>query len=76
MGFFDDGRPAELFLDVNGKRGTGGMDGMAHDLAVVTSLALQYGCPLEKIRQAVIRHDNDAPAGPLGQAIECFVEKS
>lgn len=72
IGYYKDGRPAEVFLDVASKRGTGGMDSMAHDLAVVASLALQYGCPLETIRSALCRLDNDEPAGPLGQAFDHF----
>ena len=43
---------------------------MARDCAVVTSLALQHGAPLDTIRKALTRLDNNEAAGPLGKAID------
>ena len=47
VGLFPDGRPGELFL-VAKKTGTL-VRGLCHVLAIIISVALQYGVPLETI---------------------------
>jgi hypothetical protein len=65
---FTDGRPAEIFLQ-NHKPGSQS-DANARDSAVAASLALQFGCPLEVLRRAVLRDPRGAPSTPLGCALD------
>jgi len=69
---FADGRPAEVFLQ-NHKPGSQS-DSNARDSAVAASLALQFGCPLEVLRRAVLRDPRGAPSTPLGAALDHLIE--
>jgi hypothetical protein len=56
---FDDGRLGEVFI-TNHKAGS--MAGInASDAAVVCSIALQYGVPLDVIRHALMRDSHGRP---------------
>ena len=68
VSFFDDGRLAEIFIG-NGKAGSG-TDTAAKDSAVVASLALQFGVPLETIRRALLRDSRGVASSPLGAALD------
>jgi len=57
-----------VFLDAS-KPGSA-MQAMARDAAVLASLALQYGVPLETIRAALTRDDADGPSGPLCRLLD------
>jgi hypothetical protein len=65
---FDDGRLAEISL-TNGKVGSDA-DTAARDSAVVCSIALQYGVPVDVIRKALLRDSDGQPNGPLGIALD------
>jgi ribonucleoside-diphosphate reductase alpha chain len=56
-------RLAEIFLG-NGRAAA------AKDSAVVASLALQFGVPLETIRRALLRDPRDVASSPLGVALD------
>jgi hypothetical protein len=72
IGRFDDGRLGEIFI-VNHKAGS--MAGInASDAAVVASIALQYGVPLDVIRKALMRDPRGGPSGPLAAALDLVVE--
>lgn len=65
FGVFDDGAPAEVF--VTGAKAGSDVQGIARDAAVLLSLALQYGVPLETVRHSVTRSDeNNTPASLVG----------
>jgi hypothetical protein len=65
---FADGSLAEVFLQ-NHKAGS--MAGInAQDSAVVCSLALQHGVPLETMRRALMRDAHGVASGPLGLALD------
>jgi hypothetical protein len=68
IGRFDDGRPAEIFL-TNHKAGSHA-DTNARDAAVVCSIALQFGVPLDVIRRALMRDSRGRASGPLGVALD------
>ena len=70
---FADGRPAEVFLQ-NHKPGSQS-DANARDSAVAASLALQYGCPIEILRRAVLRDPRGAPSTPLGAALDVIASE-
>jgi ribonucleoside-diphosphate reductase alpha chain len=69
---FDDGRLAEIFL-TNHKSGSDA-DAAAKDSAVVASIALQYGTPVETIRKALLRDGRGIASSPLGVALDLIVE--
>lgn len=64
----DDGRLGEIFLQSNKAGSMAGIN--ASDAAVVTSIALQYGVPLEVIRTALARDINGKASGPLAAALD------
>lgn len=59
LGFYDDGRPGEVFL--NGTKVGTVLDLNACEAAVMASFALQYGAELEVLRHAVKRDASGAP---------------
>jgi hypothetical protein len=67
---FADGRLGEIFLS-NNKAGSDS-DTAARDSAVVCSIALQYGVPLDVIRKALMRDSQGRPNGPLGTALDAI----
>jgi ribonucleoside-diphosphate reductase alpha chain len=71
---FDDGRVAEVFLS-NHKVGSHA-DTAARDSAVVCSLALQFGVPLETIRRALMRDSHGRPNGPLGVVLDLLATEA
>jgi hypothetical protein len=68
IGRFSDGRLAEIFLS-NSKAGSHS-DAAAKDSAVVASLALQHGVPLDVIRKALMRDSHGRASSPLGVALD------
>src|SRR5262249_40544267 len=68
LGFYPSGELGEVFL-VNHKAGSqAGV--LASDAAVVASIALQYGVPLDVIRRALMRDSRGKPSGPLGAVLD------
>jgi hypothetical protein len=68
VGRHPDGKIGELFLSNHRVNSMAGI--MASDAAVVASLALQYGVPLDVIRGALMRDPRGKPSGPLGVALD------
>jgi len=65
-----DGSVQEIFLQ-NHKAGS--MAGInAQDAAVVCSIALQYGVPLDVIRRALMRDAQGRASGPLGTVLDAL----
>ena len=62
-----DGALAELFLNC-GKEGSAA-DIIGRECAVVLSIALQFGTPLDVIFDALPKLADSKPAGPVGMAI-------
>jgi hypothetical protein len=73
IGRFIDGRLAEIFLG-NAKAGSHS-DSSAKDSAVVASLALQHGVPLEVIRRALLRDAQGRASSPLGAALDLLAKE-
>jgi hypothetical protein len=65
---FADGRVAEVFLQNH--KGGSDADVTIRDSAISTSLTLQYGCPLDVLRHAMLQNPDGAAAGALGRAID------
>ena len=70
VGFYADGTPSEVFID-GGKTGQD-IQSTARDAAVVLSLALQHGIPIEAIRHAVTRGASEEPASILGAVVDAL----
>jgi hypothetical protein len=68
---FPDGSIAEIFLS-NGKAGSHS-DAAARDSAVVASIALQFGAPVDVIRKALLRPRGIA-SSPLGTALDMLAK--
>lgn len=68
ISLYSDGALAEIFLQ-NHKAGS--MAGInACDAAVVCSLALQYGVPLDVISKSLMRDAHGRASGPLATALD------
>ena len=73
LGSFPDGRPGELF--VSGSKTGSELDALLNDAAVLASIALQYGAPLEILAHAMGRlGDRRAPASALGAILDAAAE--
>jgi hypothetical protein len=70
---FDDGQVAEIFL--SNHRAGSDADANACDVAVVASIALQFGVPLEVIRKALSRDGHGRARTPLGAALDLIAER-
>jgi hypothetical protein len=68
VGFYPDGRAGEIFL--NADRANSLLDFLMSDAAILASLALQYGAPLDEIRHALKRTTGGAAASPIGHALD------
>ena len=68
IGRFPDGVIGEVFID-GGKSGQD-IQSTARDAAVVLSLALQHGAPIEAIRHAVTRSGSGEAASILGATVD------
>jgi len=68
VGFFNDGSIGEIFL--NGPKVGSAAQIAAHDAAIAASLALQFGCPLETLRHALLKLPTGESAGPLCRALD------
>jgi hypothetical protein len=64
---------AEIFLS-NNKAGSHS-DSAAKDSAVVCSLALQHGVPVETIQKALLRDPRGKPSSPLGMALDILAQE-
>jgi len=68
IGRFNDGRLAEIFLTNHKAGSTAGI--MASDSAVLCSIALQHGVPVETLRRALMRDSAGRAIGPLGVVLD------
>jgi hypothetical protein len=70
IGRFDDGRIAEIFI--NSSKAGSTAEAHAQDAAIIASLALQHGCPLDTIRHALAR--SGGAGGPLAALLNKVVK--
>ena len=68
VGFYVDGTPGEVFVsDV--KAGTHA-DAMTRDCAILLSLCMQHGVPVQTIANAITRDPDGAPSSVIGVLID------
>lgn len=74
ISWFDEGQGAvaEVFLDA-GRPGSG-ISTVSRDAAVLLSLALQHGVPVETLRAALTQGEDGRPAGPIGVLLDMAAE--
>jgi hypothetical protein len=72
IGFYEDGRPSELFLDP--PKYSNDFANLARDAALVISLALQHGITVEEMRDGVGRTEAGVPHSVLGTALDALAE--
>lgn len=72
VGFYPDGRPGEVFIG-GGKTGQD-IQSTARDAAVVLSLAIQHGTPIETIRHAITRDGSGAAVSILGAIVDAIAD--
>jgi hypothetical protein len=68
----EGGELREVFINNHKAGSAAGI--MASDAAVVCSIALQYGVPVEVIRKALARDAQGRASGPLGVALDRIAE--
>lgn len=69
---YADGRLVEIFISNN--RVNSDSDTAAKDSAVVCSIALQFGVPVDVIRKALMRNSRGRASGPLGAVLDQIME--
>jgi hypothetical protein len=71
VGYFDNGRPAELFIS-NHKAGNAS-DVAARDGGILVSFCLQHGCPVETIARALSRNSDGSASGVIDAVLDKLV---
>ena len=66
--WFDDGRLGEVFVGKH--RADSHADACAKDAAILASIALQFGAPLDVLRRALLRDSQGRPSTPIGCALD------
>ena len=66
--WFDDGRLGEVF--VSNHRADSHADSCARDAAILASIALQFGAPLDVLRRALLRDSQGRPSTPIACALD------
>lgn len=74
LGFFDTGELAEIFINVPGRSGSG-IEAVARDAAILTSICLQHGASAETIRHALTRNSDGSAGGPLGAVLDLLAKE-
>ncbi|MFY0735646.1 hypothetical protein [Aurantimonas sp. NFXS3] len=73
FGYYDDGRIGEVFLSTR-KIGTA-MDTAVRDMAVLLSIALQYGVTPGVLRRSLTTTEIGAPEGLAGKIVSMIEER-
>lgn len=68
VGFYECGRIGEVFVS-DPKVGSS-MEAIARDGAVLLSIAIQHGVPLDTIRHAITREQNGSPSTIIGAVLD------
>jgi hypothetical protein len=75
LGRYSDGSVGEVFISAAAQVGSE-VDLVARDGAVLVSLALQYGIPLETMQRAITREADGSPATIIGAVIDKLSEEA
>jgi hypothetical protein len=72
--WFEDGKLGEVFL--GNHRADSHADACAKDAAILASIALQFGAPLDVLRKALLRDSQGRPSTPIGCALDLLTVQS
>lgn len=72
VGFYPDNKPGEVF--VSGAKSGVDLEASARDQAVLLSLCLQYRVPLEVIKHALTRNQDESPSTMIGAVVDKMSE--
>lgn len=67
-------KPQETFISVARLVGSD-FESSVRDIAVLVSLALQHGAPLETMQKAITRLDDGSPAGAGGRLLDIIAQE-
>lgn len=70
---FDDGQLGEVFIS-NHKAGSQA-DVNGRDAAILASIALQHGAPVDVLRKALTRNLDGTASGPLGVVLDRIADE-
>jgi hypothetical protein len=73
VSWFSDGRLGEIFL--GNHRADSHADACARDSAILASIALQYGAPLDVLRRALLRDARGQGSTPISVALDLLAEQ-
>jgi hypothetical protein len=68
VGYKPDGTPGEVFL--NADRADSMLDVLMSDAAIIASIALQHGVPIQQIAHALKRDKFGIASSPIGAALD------
>jgi hypothetical protein len=71
VGYYRDGKVGEVFI-AGGKSGSD-FEAVARDGAVLLSIALQFGVPLDVLQNAITREGDGKPSTIIGAVIDRLV---
>lgn len=73
IGHFPDGRVSEIFIDP--PKLSNDAANLARDVAMLISIALQHGVPVEEMRDAVGRAEDGTPHSIAGSALDLIAQE-
>jgi hypothetical protein len=73
IGYYADGSIGEVF--VSGAKAGSNVDALCRDAAIMLSLALQHGTPLDLMKHAITREGDGAPSTIIGAVVDKLTNK-
>lgn len=73
VGYYQDLRPGEVFIA--GEKAGSHLDSTCRDSAILMSLCLQYGAPLEVIAGALTRNPDGSPSSIAGAVADMMLHE-
>ncbi len=73
IGFFDDGRAAEIFIDP--PKLANDAANLARDVALLISISLQHGVSVDEMRSSVGRAEDGTPHSIAGSALDLLASE-
>ena len=71
LGAYEDGGVGELFITPMGKAGKGSaVEALARDVAIIASIAIQFGVSMDLMRRAVTRDEAGRPSTLVGAVFD------
>lgn len=68
VGYYDDMTPAEVF--VTGAKVGSAIEAVARDAAILLSLGMQFGVPLDVIQNAMTKNSLEKPSSIIGAIVD------